>query len=96
MKLSLTAFAALLPFSALTKAWIFTVPTQQFDGDNNFSCTPIYVAKGEIIDFQVGILESCVIRVYNDAQCDVQIGISSRDWTHTLGRPMFAFDIQDC
>jgi hypothetical protein len=96
MKLPLTAIATLLPLSTLTNAWIFTTPRQQFDGQNNFSCTPIYVAKGEVIDFDVGFFESCVVRLYNDAQCSVQIGISSQDWQHELTRPMFAFDIQDC
>lgn len=94
MKLSLATLT--LALLTLTNAWVFTTPRQQFDGDENFGCTAIYVAKGEDIDFQVGILESCVIRLYNDAACSVQIGISSRDWEHTLTRPMFAFDIRNC
>jgi len=79
-----------------THAWIFTTPRQQFEGDENFSCTPLYAAKGEAIDYQVGVFESCVLRLYNDAACAVQIGVSSRDWEHTLARPMFAFDVRDC
>lgn len=93
MKFPSTLLLTILP---LTSAWVFTTPRQQFDGDENFGCTAIYVAKGEDIDFEVGIFESCVIRLYNDANCDVQIGISSQDWEHTLTRPMFAFDIKDC
>jgi len=87
---------ALTTLPLLTSAWIFTTPHQQFDADDNFSCTAIFVDKGEDINFEVGIFESCVVRLYNDASCNVQIGISSRDWEHTLTRPMYAFDIQDC
>ena len=91
-----TIAGVILSTTTLSQAWIFGTPRQQFDGDDNFSCTAIYVDKGEEIDFDVGVFESCVLRIYNDAACSVQIGISSRDWDHVLSRPMFAFDIQDC
>jgi hypothetical protein len=91
-----TIMASLLAFINAGNAWTFDTPRQQFDGENNFGCTAIYVGKGEVIDYQVGIFSDCTLRVYNDANCDVQIGISSNDWTKKLTRPIFAFDVRDC
>lgn len=97
MKASITSIiTGLSALATISNAWTFDIPRQQFDGENNFGCTAIYVGKGEIIDYQVGIFSDCTLRVYNDANCDVQIGISSNDWTKKLTRSMFAFDVRDC
>ena len=97
MKSSLLSVATrLLACAHVGAAWTFDTPRQQFDAENNFGCTAIQVNKGETIDYQVGWLSSCTLRIYDDAGCAVQIGISSNDWTHVLTRTMLAFDVRDC
>jgi hypothetical protein len=91
-----TTAITFLVISSLSQAWILGTPNQQFSGEDDFGCTAIYVAKGEKIKYDVGWTESCTLRIYNDANCHVQIGISSNDWKRTLTRPMWAFDVQDC
>ena len=95
MRLSTTA-ATILAFAAHASSWTLGTPKQQFDGNDNFGCTAITVEKGEKIDWDVGVLSSCTLRIYDDANCYVQIGISSWDCDKVLTRTMRAFDVQDC
>lgn len=95
MKLSTTT-AIWLAFAAYASSWTLGTPRQQFDGHDNFGCTAIKVDKGETIDWDVGVFSSCTLRIYDDSNCHVQIGISSWDWEKVLTRPMRAFDVRNC
>jgi hypothetical protein len=101
MKLSnasiLTTVLSVSALVSTAQAWSFTTPYQAFQGEKNFGCTGHFVGKGEIIDWQNGLLSSCVLRIYNDKDCAVQIGWSANDWDdHILGRSMYAFQVTDC
>jgi hypothetical protein len=36
------------------------------------------------------------LRLYSDSKCKTETGISSKDWDHTLGQNIAAFDIRNC
>ena len=91
--------SAAVVFTALcttANGWVFDACGVQFDSTGNFGCTARTCNTGDTIDYSVGWTESCTLRVYDDASCHVQIGISSDDWHHQLTRPMRGFDIRDC
>ncbi|KAJ7352654.1 hypothetical protein DFH08DRAFT_92224 [Mycena albidolilacea] len=82
--------------TAGTNAWTFNACGQIFDGDGNRACTRKSCNAGQNIDYDVGFFQSCTLRTYADAACSIENGISSRDWDHTLGQHIAAFDIRDC
>ncbi|KAJ6571799.1 hypothetical protein B0H19DRAFT_1255733 [Mycena capillaripes] len=84
MKSMLSTTVLIAALFTATNAWIFD------------ACGVQVCNKGDIIEFDVGILESCTLRLYDDANCHVQTGISSRNWDHVLTRTIRAFDIRDC
>ncbi|KAJ7237234.1 hypothetical protein C8J57DRAFT_1727994 [Mycena rebaudengoi] len=79
-----------------TNAWTFNACGQIFDGTSNKGCTAKSCNAGQHINYDVGFFQSCVLRLYSDSKCKTETGISSKDWDHTLGQHIAAFDIRNC
>ncbi|KAJ7212589.1 hypothetical protein GGX14DRAFT_519438 [Mycena pura] len=95
MKFILTALTLSAAIAGIN-AWTFNACGQIFDGTANKGCTHKSCNAGQHIEYDVGFLETCVLRLYSDTACKVENGISSKDWDHTLGQHIAAFTIGDC